>query len=757
MAYAYKRSETVQSGQITGTLTDYAALFSRTHADFKSVGNGGHVQNANGYDLNLFADSGGSPGTMLDMETEGGGYNAATGLVAKWARVPSIAVGTVVWWQYGDSGISTNQDNPTGVWASHYKGVYHFGDGSTLNANDSSANAAHGTNVNATAGSGQVSGAAVFASTAAIETSPSAWSALDQHDRTISFWLNPSSLRFCGLVDKTYNNDVGGSGVGGWGAWMRSSSDGRIQWNLANYDVFDGGSSSVTASSWWHMAVAFNQSLSRITFYINGAQNSQTTDAGMASNEQPSTGFYGNIGNLRHIAYLSAFTFLGSMDEVRLSNAELTAARMEADYNNQHAPTSFWGLGSESAVGGGTAYYTTPSGTITPAGALANSAAKALSGSIASAGTMLRQAQKKATGAITPTGDMIRAASKAASGTIASAGSLVRAAMKAATGSVTPAGALPRAVSKPDAGLLAPTGSLGKSDARPFAGSTTPAGAMARQGQKRATGALTPSGTLTVLRAYATSLAGTLTPSGAMARAVAKALAGTLTPAGALARAVSSVLRGSLTPAGAAAKAVSKKAVGGLTPSGTFSGLTATLITLTGALSPTGLLARLAGKGDGGSLAGQGGLGTTTAHSLAGSVAPSGRPALATAKPLAGALAPSGALGTVRAYLALAVGALTPAGVLLRTTAKALTGTVVPSGTLARATAAAFRGALTPLGGLRKLVAWLRGGLVGLSGILGTSTGAAHPPSTIETIGEYARQIETTGEYARDVETRGEF
>ena len=81
MSQSYYAVETVQASQVTGTLTDFPALFSRTSAgaagapDFRTIGNGGHVANANGYDLCLYTDT-----TLASMlKTETALYNAATG------------------------------------------------------------------------------------------------------------------------------------------------------------------------------------------------------------------------------------------------------------------------------------------------------------------------------------------------------------------------------------------------------------------------------------------------------------------------------------------------------------------------------------------------------------------------------------------------------------------------------------------------------------------------------------------------------
>ena len=62
---------------------------------------------------------------------------------------------------YGNSSITTDQSNPTGVWDTNYKGVWHLGNGSTLSGTDAT-NQLNGTNHSATAVTGKAGGGAGF-------------------------------------------------------------------------------------------------------------------------------------------------------------------------------------------------------------------------------------------------------------------------------------------------------------------------------------------------------------------------------------------------------------------------------------------------------------------------------------------------------------------------------------------------------------------------------------------------------------------
>lgn len=78
-------------------------------------------------------------------------YNATSGLIEAFVNVPTVSssVDTTIYACTGNSLITTYQGNYTLTWNSNYKGVWHFGDGTTLDLHDSTANANTCTNTNA--------------------------------------------------------------------------------------------------------------------------------------------------------------------------------------------------------------------------------------------------------------------------------------------------------------------------------------------------------------------------------------------------------------------------------------------------------------------------------------------------------------------------------------------------------------------------------------------------------------------------------
>jgi hypothetical protein len=124
--YTYSRAIAISHLQVPNTdQNNFPVLISITDALLKSVGNGGHVASASGYDLIFTSDSAGN--SLLPFERES--YNPTTGSAIFWVQVPvlSHSSDTQIYMFYGNSA-GTDQSNPSGVWDSNYKGVWHLND-----------------------------------------------------------------------------------------------------------------------------------------------------------------------------------------------------------------------------------------------------------------------------------------------------------------------------------------------------------------------------------------------------------------------------------------------------------------------------------------------------------------------------------------------------------------------------------------------------------------------------------------------------
>ena len=117
---------TIDHTKVPSTQSNFTVLVSVTDPALKTVANGGHVANANGYDIGFYADSGGT--TKLKWEVEK--YDGTTGNLIAWVKIPSVSssTDTVFYLMYGNSAINTDQSDPPNTWDSNFKGVWHMAD-----------------------------------------------------------------------------------------------------------------------------------------------------------------------------------------------------------------------------------------------------------------------------------------------------------------------------------------------------------------------------------------------------------------------------------------------------------------------------------------------------------------------------------------------------------------------------------------------------------------------------------------------------
>ena len=147
--FLYRKAITIDDTKVSpcsSNITDFPVLISITgDANLKTVANGGHVANSNGYDI-VFRASNGL--TALDHEVES--YDGTAGTLVAWVKVPTLSytADTTIYIYYGNSGISSDQSNPTGVWDANFKGVWHLKEnpaGTAPQMKNSKTNANHGT------------------------------------------------------------------------------------------------------------------------------------------------------------------------------------------------------------------------------------------------------------------------------------------------------------------------------------------------------------------------------------------------------------------------------------------------------------------------------------------------------------------------------------------------------------------------------------------------------------------------------------
>lgn len=337
MAFGYYSPVTVNAAQVPSAQTNFPMLVSYTDARLKTVGNGGHVQNANGYDIRPYDGIGGSAMTF-ELER----YNASTGEVIMWVLVPSCDVGSIVYLYYGDATISTNGSS-TSTWDSNFKRVLHLPNGTTLGALDSTSNADNGTITTPTAATGQIDGGGLFNSTtdyisfsgtpltAGQPFSLSWWEKVtadtNNFPSRLCIPMNGSSdrLLIVGNKNGAFNTPFfWGRSAGA--TVMRALGGASLASNIGTWrKVLITGSDprSMTAADW--------------KIYLNGSAGTVDAFGAFAAITTNRFGYDGtsNGGD-------------ATFDELRISDGLQRSADWElTEYNNQSAPSTFATLGAE--------------------------------------------------------------------------------------------------------------------------------------------------------------------------------------------------------------------------------------------------------------------------------------------------------------------------------------------------------------------------------------------------------------------------
>src|SRR5262249_29144802 len=257
-------------------------------------------------------------------------YDPVTGSASFWVRIPTLShtTETAIYMWYGNSSISTSQENKAGAWR-NYVAVYHFGSGTTLSLNDSSASSNNLTNSGTTITAGQIGGAIAGSSSGyAYKISP-ANLPTGTNPRTIEAWFRFPSNPNTSVPIFSYGDQTNGK---------------AFQWYYPNNNslaideyVYGQGFSWTFDTNWHHLAgtlPAGQTSSTGTLMYFDGRQQ-----AGI----NPSVGTL-NTGNaFIGVNYDNWWSAHGNaiVDEYRISSVARSADWFATEYNNQRSPAQF--------------------------------------------------------------------------------------------------------------------------------------------------------------------------------------------------------------------------------------------------------------------------------------------------------------------------------------------------------------------------------------------------------------------------------
>jgi YD repeat-containing protein len=367
IGYGYQRVIVIDHTKVANSdQTNFPFLFNTTDPDLASIDHGGHVANPNGYDIIFSTDPNGR--TKLDHELEQ--YNAVTGQLVAWIRIPNLShsTDTVIYVFYGNASIATSEANPTGVWDRDYQAVYHLGE--IVASGITSDSTKYGNDANTsflTAFPGQIDGAAFLDGVSSSMEIPStafpsyptgvytnlgvdtAWNNTS-FSATFGIWFKTAS--WGGLLDQTSGETCvsffgyciipspelpGQDPYGSWGSMLDINFNG----NLEGRNV--GPSVQAYNDNKWHFAVVtFENGTNKL--YADG-QLVGTGQNGTFGYEPNYAYFVGTLDIESDTSQLDQrpWRYLnGQIDEISVSKSARSGDWVQTQYNNQSSSSTFY-------------------------------------------------------------------------------------------------------------------------------------------------------------------------------------------------------------------------------------------------------------------------------------------------------------------------------------------------------------------------------------------------------------------------------
>jgi hypothetical protein len=292
----------------------------------------------NGNDIAFAIDN-----SWLDHEIEhfNKNYNTTHAKLIVWVRIPSLSgtVDTNITMYYGNSTMSSRQ-NPSGVWFSNYKGVWHLSE-STGNVLDSTSYSTSGSvsgTVNRVS-TGVIHNAYDFGSNSQIYFGDPADGHLDMGTGsfTISFWINLDQWTGNYVLPiykgATTSTDIGYDFETSWDGGTMSFRICDGEDDLAESPYLDND-----YDDWMYVVGVVDRSSNRIRIFKNGMQVGSGSSCSTIGSVSTSIALRGPY----NIYYLD-----GLFDEVRISNIQRSTGWIYTEYENQKDPGSFYTVGSQ--------------------------------------------------------------------------------------------------------------------------------------------------------------------------------------------------------------------------------------------------------------------------------------------------------------------------------------------------------------------------------------------------------------------------
>lgn len=330
-SYTHQRMITISSSNVTSNLSNFPVLISTNDVTLSTASSGGHLLNPNGYDMIFSTDSSCNFKMKWDTETI---TTAGLTSLKVWVNVPLLDTTTLTaatfYVTYGNAGITTYQGVSSATWDSNYIAVWHFPNGTTLTANDSTGKGHTGSiDAGVTAVTGQIDGGFNSNGVGGILLTGST----DYYppSMTTSWWMNSTDTTGSRYwIDANGGSDYQAFPVGG-NLWYIMNTTGSNPLLILG-GVFDG--------NWHYVSITYNATSGNLFGYVDGSLSAQVlgNTGGMLSSSADVRWLGWSNGGLNPN---------GLMDESRMSTIDRSAAWVATEYKNQFSPNTFVTIGTE--------------------------------------------------------------------------------------------------------------------------------------------------------------------------------------------------------------------------------------------------------------------------------------------------------------------------------------------------------------------------------------------------------------------------
>ena len=327
--YYFKRTLTLAAAS-GANQSNFPILVSVSDPTLATSDNGGHVLNASGYDIIPTTDSTCATNT-LSFEVES--YDPVAGSWLAHVKMPSLpsSGSSTITLCYGNPAVSADISTPAAVWDSNYTAVYHF----ASVTKDSTGNDNNTTSYSVSASPGLFGEGALFAGqtsqylTVPVAAAPSAAG-------TLEAWVYNSDGQNTATNWGIYA-DHETAGIFQFGVWYSSAMYFGWDTGSTDYRFTLTGAQAALSNPWNHLVYTWDSTAKTQYVYLNGAAVGSVTFAFTPFVPTQPARLGADDYN----------PFKGILDEVRISKIARSASWVATEYQNQSAPATFVGFGSE--------------------------------------------------------------------------------------------------------------------------------------------------------------------------------------------------------------------------------------------------------------------------------------------------------------------------------------------------------------------------------------------------------------------------